>query len=81
MRQYQSALEDARFKKISTAVVSILAMSAALATGAAPLIVTLAAVAPQLVNFRDVMRPSWQSITNLECAPVGVIYEAASVLR
>jgi hypothetical protein len=81
MRQYQSALEDAHFKKVSTAVVSVLAMSAALATGAAPLIVTLAAVAPQLVNFRDVMRPSWQSQTNLECAPVGVIYEAANVLR
>lgn len=80
-QQYQSALEEAQFNKISTAVVSVLAVSAALAVGATPLIATLAALAPPMVKFRDVLRPSWQSQTNLECAPVGVIYEAASVLR
>jgi len=81
MKQYQSALEDARFKKVKTAVVSVLGVSAALITGAGPLIATLAALAPPIFDFRDVMRPRWELQTNLECAPVGVIYEAASVLR
>jgi hypothetical protein len=44
------------------------------------LIVTLAALAPPLFDFRDVFRPGWQTATNLECAPVGVIYEAVAAL-
>jgi hypothetical protein len=79
MRQYKQALGDAKFKKVKTAVVSVLGVAAALLTGAGPLIVTLAALAPPLFDFRDILRPAWQSATNLECAPVGVVYESAGV--
>jgi hypothetical protein len=80
MKQYKQALDDANFKKVKTAVVSVLGVAAALLTGAGPLIVTLAALAPPLFDFRDVLRPAWQSATNLECAPVGVVYESAGAI-
>lgn len=80
MKQYKQALDDAKFKKVKTAVVSMLGVAAALLTGAGPLIATLAALAPPLFDFRDVLRPAWQSATNLECAPVGVVYESAGAI-
>ena len=79
MKQYKQALDDAKFKKVKTAVVSVLCVAAALLTGAGPLIVTLAALAPPLFDFRDVLRPAWQSTTNLECAPVGVVYKSGAI--
>lgn len=79
-KQYKQALDDAKFKKVKTAVVSMLGVAAALLTGAGPLIATLAALAPPLFDFRDVLRPAWQSATNLECAPVGVVYESAGAI-
>ena len=81
MKQYKETLEDAKFKKVKTAVVSVLGIAATLLTGAGPLIVTLAALAPPLFEFRDIVRPVWQSATNLECAPVGVVYESEGALR
>jgi len=81
MKLYQQALDDAEFKKVKTAVVSVLGIAATLLAGAGPLIVTLAALAPPMFEFRDVVRPVWQSATSLECAPVGVVYEAAGALR
>jgi hypothetical protein len=81
MKQYREALDDAKFKKVKTAVVSVLGVAAALLAGAGPLIVTLAALAPPLFDFRDVVRPTWQSTTNLECAPVGVVYESSGALE
>lgn len=80
MKQYESALEDAKFKKVRTAVISVLAVSAALCAGAPHLIATLSALAPPLFDFRTIFRPCWQSTTNLECAPIGVVYEATAVL-
>jgi hypothetical protein len=80
MKQYKQALDDAKFKKVKTAVVSMLGVAAALLTGAGPLIATLAALAPPLFDFRDVLRPASQSATNLDCAPVGVVYESAGAI-
>jgi hypothetical protein len=80
MKQYQQVLDEAQFKKIKTGVVSVLTITATLLAGAGPLIVTLAALAPPLFDFRDVVRPGWQTATNLECAPVGVIYETVAAL-
>jgi hypothetical protein len=80
MKQYQSALEDAKFKKFKTTVVSLLSISATLLVGAGPLIASLAGLAPPLLEFRDILRPSWQAATKLDCAPIGVVYEAAAVL-
>jgi hypothetical protein len=81
MKQYQQALEDAQFKKVKTSVVSVLAVAATLLAGAGPLIASLAALAPPLFDFKDVIRPAWQAATSLECAPVGVVYESAAVLK
>jgi Family of unknown function (DUF6236) len=80
-KQYEQVIEDAEFKKVKIAVVSVLGITATLLVGAGPLIASLAALAPPLFDFRDVVRPAWQSATNLECAPVGVIYESAAALQ
>jgi len=59
MKQYKETLEDAKFKKVKTAVVSVLGIAATLLAGAGPLIVTLAALAPPLFEFRDIVRSGW----------------------
>jgi hypothetical protein len=81
MKQYQSTIEDANFKKVKTAVVSLLLLGATLSAGAGPLIASLAALAPPLFDFSDAVRPTWQLATNLECAPAGVLYESAKLLK
>jgi hypothetical protein len=74
IQQYNDAMTDAHFQKVKTAVISVLAVGAALAVGAGPLVATLAALAPPLFSIQDILKPSWKGLADRQCAPAGVIY-------
>jgi len=76
-RQYREAMHEARFKKVETGVISMLALGATLAAGVGPAITTLAALAPPLLSIRSLVRPCWKEVAEKECAPAGVIYAAS----
>src|SRR6266487_6062 len=79
VKQYDEAITEANIKKVQTGVISRLAIGASLATGAGPLIASLAAIAPPLISFRELIKPSWKEVSDKECAPAGVIYAASQL--
>jgi hypothetical protein len=79
IREYNEAISDARMKKVETAIISVLAIGATLKTGAGPLIAALAAIAPPLFSFRELVKPCWKEVAHKECAPAGVIYAASQL--
>jgi len=76
IKRYDEAIKGAKFNKLRTAVISITAVGAALATGTGPLLTIAAAVAPPLFDLRVLMRPCWKEVAEKDCAPAGVVYEA-----
>lgn len=76
IRRYADALAEARYEKVTTAVSSMLAIGAALAVGAAPLVKVLAGIAPPIFSAKKLLKPCWKSLEEKQCFPAGVVYEA-----
>jgi hypothetical protein len=74
VRRYKSAMNEAKYQKVTTGVCSILAIGATLAAGATPLVVALSALAPPLFSFRTLMTPCWKQVAEKDCAPAGLVY-------
>ncbi len=77
IEQYDDAMRDATFRKVQITTVSVLAVGAALASGATPLLTVLSGLAGPLLDLRQLTKPSWKAVANEEFAPAGVIYAAA----
>ncbi len=77
--EYETAMDDAAFKRDRTAVVSILALGGILAGGASTVINILSALAAPLFAVKDIVRPCWKDVADKDCAPAGVIYAASEL--
>jgi hypothetical protein len=74
-KQYQEAISEAKFKKIKTTIVSILAIGSAFLSGD-PTIKFLTSIVSPLFSIREVMKPCWKAVSEKQCAPAGVVYYA-----
>jgi hypothetical protein len=76
IRKYSEALSDARFEKVTSSVVSILAVGAALTDPTGSILTLLAGIAAPLFSIKKLSRPCWKDLENDACFPAGVICEA-----
>jgi hypothetical protein len=74
--QYEQAMNNAKIKKISTTILSIIAIGASLTTGAGIPILLAAKLASPLWTLREISKPCWKDVAEKEFAPAGVIYAA-----
>ena len=76
---YRDALSNARYKKVSGAITSVLAIGAVAAAHADPALKMLAAVATPFFSFRSLFRPCWRDLQENQAFPAGVICEAETL--
>jgi len=76
---YAEAMEDANFAKMKAAVVSVLAVGAALSPFSGHLVVALSAVASPLFSIRELRKPCWKVVGEKECAPAAIVYASARI--
>ena len=74
VKQYEQAMSDARYRKVTTGVCSVLAIGATLAAGVTPVIVALSGIAPTLFSLKSLVTPCWKQVAEKDCAPAGLIY-------
>jgi hypothetical protein len=77
--EYSEAMSDAKFAKVRTVVVSVLAVGAALSTWTPHLIAGISALASPLFSLRELRKPCWKTVAEKECAPAAIIYAAQHI--
>lgn len=80
VKKYAEELADARYNKVTTGVVSILAIGAAFVDPVGAPVGTLAAIAAPVFSVKTLLRPCWKDLEEKECFPAGVIYEARGLV-
>jgi hypothetical protein len=71
-------LSKARYRKVTTAITTVLALGSAYAAGG-PAIGVLATVAAPLFSLGDLKTPCWKDLQEKQCFPAGVVYEATQL--
>ena len=79
--QYKQGMKKAEIKKVSTTILSVIAIGAALATGTGTLILLAAKLASPLWTIREISKPCWKEVAEKEYASAGLIYAAEELSR
>jgi hypothetical protein len=76
VKKYEEHLNDAKYEKVTTAVISMLAVGGAMTALGGPVLGTLASLAGPLFSIKKLLKPCWKDIEEAECFPAGVVYES-----
>jgi hypothetical protein len=77
--QYSEAMGDAKFAKVKTVVISVLAVGATLSTWTPHLVAGISALASPLFSLRELRKPCWKIVAEKECAPAAIIYASKRI--
>ncbi len=78
IHRYEEAVEDAKFKKRKTWVVSLIGLAGALSAAAMAnpsAIAILGAAVPALYSFSELRQPIWKQLKDKSFSPAAIVYE------
>jgi len=78
IRKYSQELRDARYEKVTSSIVSMLAVGAALADPTA-ILALVSGIAAPLFSIKKLLQPCWKDLQDHDCFPAGVVYEAQAL--